>query len=75
MEVESNGEEEVTMQQKPKHKGKRDKPKPWDDPSIDHWKVDKFDPTWNESGMLEASSFSTIFPQYRGNIPHSYAPF
>lgn len=53
------------MQQKPKHKGKHDKPKPWDDPSIDHWKVDKFDPTWNESGMLEVSSFSTIFPQYR----------
>jgi len=51
---------------KTKHKGKHDKPKPWDDdPNIDHWKIDKFDPSWNESGMLEVSSFSTLFPQYR----------
>ncbi|KAK9275371.1 hypothetical protein L1049_022635 [Liquidambar formosana] len=50
---------------KTKHKGKHDKPKPWDDPSIDHWKIDKFDPSWNEAGMLDVSSFSTLFPQYR----------
>ncbi|GAB2250711.1 hypothetical protein Droror1_Dr00016961 [Drosera rotundifolia] len=49
----------------PRHKGKHDKDKPWDDPSIDHWKIDKFDPSWNETGMLEVSSFSTLFPQYR----------
>ncbi|KAJ3684770.1 hypothetical protein LUZ61_013934 [Rhynchospora tenuis] len=49
-----------------KHKGKHDKPKPWDeDPNIDRWKVEKFDPSWNEGGMLEVSSFSTLFPQYR----------
>jgi ribosomal RNA assembly protein len=49
-----------------RRKGKHDKPKPWDeDPSIDHWKIEKFDPSWNESGMLEVSSFSTLFPQYR----------
>ncbi|XP_057725738.1 KRR1 small subunit processome component homolog [Arachis stenosperma] len=49
-----------------KRKGKHDKPKPWDeDPNIDHWKVEKFDPSWNEGGMLEVSSFSTLFPQYR----------
>ena len=49
-----------------KKKGKHDKPKPWDeDPNIDHWKIDKFDPSWNEGGMLEVSSFSTLFPQYR----------
>jgi ribosomal RNA assembly protein len=47
-------------------KGKHDKPKPWDeDPNIDRWKVEKFDPSWNEGGMLEVSSFSTLFPQYR----------
>lgn len=63
---ESNGEVEVERKEKTKHKGKHDKPKPWDDPSIDHWKVDKFDPSWNEGGMLEVSSFSTLFPQYRG---------
>lgn len=50
-------------------KGKHDKPKPWDeDPNIDHWKVEKFDPLWNEGGLLEESSFSTLFPQYRGNF-------
>ncbi|KAK8971265.1 hypothetical protein KSP40_PGU021056 [Platanthera guangdongensis] len=49
-----------------RHKGKHDKPKPWDeDPSIDHWKVEKFDPSWNESGMLDVSSFAILFPQYR----------
>jgi ribosomal RNA assembly protein len=51
---------------KTKKKGKHDKPKPWDDdPNIDRWKVEKFDPSWNEGGMLEVSSFSTLFPQYR----------
>ncbi|KAI3871923.1 hypothetical protein MKX03_012956 [Papaver bracteatum] len=48
-----------------KYKGKHDKPKPWDHDGIDHWKIDKFDPTWNEGGMLEVSSFSTLFPVYR----------
>ncbi|KAL2652688.1 hypothetical protein R1flu_020816 [Riccia fluitans] len=46
-------------------KGKHDKDKPWDTPDIDHWKLDAFDPQWNEGGMLEESSFSTLFPQYR----------
>ncbi|XP_078427696.1 RNA-binding KH domain-containing protein [Wolffia australiana] len=56
----------VEEKKKGKHKGKHDKPKPWDDdPNIDHWKVEKFDPSWNEGGMLEVSSFSTLFPQYR----------
>ncbi|XP_058095042.1 KRR1 small subunit processome component [Magnolia sinica] len=58
--------ENAFEQQKPKkHKGKHDKPKPWDDPSIDHWKIDKFDPSWNEGGMLESSFFDVLFPQYR----------
>eukprot|EP00249_Psilotum_nudum_P007326 c20476_g1_i1 orf=718-1962(-) len=48
-----------------KQKGKHDKPKPWDNPDIDHWKVDPFLPSWNEGGMLEESSFCTMFPQYR----------
>jgi hypothetical protein len=49
-----------------RRKGKHDKPKPWDeDPNIDHWKIERFDPSWNEGGMLEVSSFSTLFPQYR----------
>uniref|UniRef100_A0ACD5VQ85 Uncharacterized protein n=1 Tax=Avena sativa TaxID=4498 RepID=A0ACD5VQ85_AVESA len=49
-----------------RRKGKHDKPKPWDDdPTIDRWTVEKFDPSWNEGGLLEVSSFSTLFPQYR----------
>ncbi|XP_022148021.1 KRR1 small subunit processome component [Momordica charantia] len=65
--MEENGYVDVEQQQgKKKHKGKHDKPKPWDeDPNIDRWKVDKFDPSWNEGGMLEVSSFSTLFPEYR----------
>ncbi|KAF7140413.1 hypothetical protein RHSIM_Rhsim06G0239500 [Rhododendron simsii] len=62
----SDEAEEAQLNTTKKHKGKHDKPKPWDDdPNIDHWKIDKFDPSWNESGMLEVSSFSTLFPQYR----------
>uniref|UniRef100_A0A0D9V4W2 KRR1 small subunit processome component n=1 Tax=Leersia perrieri TaxID=77586 RepID=A0A0D9V4W2_9ORYZ len=58
---------------KPRHKGKHDKPKPWDDdPNIDHWRIEKFDPSWNEGGMLEVSSFSTLFPQYRGKSPQPF---
>ncbi|XP_047049984.1 KRR1 small subunit processome component homolog [Lolium rigidum] len=49
-----------------KRKGKHDKEKPWDeDPTIDRWTVEKFDPSWNEGGLLEVSSFSTLFPEYR----------
>ncbi|CAN1328117.1 KRR1 small subunit processome component homolog [Linum perenne] len=62
----ANGGEPELKDAKKKHKGKHDKPKPWDDdPNIDRWKVEKFDPSWNEGGMLAESSFSTLFPQYR----------
>ncbi|PON46967.1 Ribosomal RNA assembly KRR [Parasponia andersonii] len=64
MEHDSGVSEEDEMKVK-KPKGKHDKPKPWDeDPNIDRWKIEKFDPSWNEGGMLEVSSFSTLFPQY-----------
>lgn len=53
---------------KPKHKGKHDKPKPWDTDDIEHWKLEKFDPSFNEGGMLEESSFATLFPAYRGTF-------
>ncbi|XP_027061818.2 KRR1 small subunit processome component-like [Coffea arabica] len=65
MAMEEEKEERKAEAKPRKHKGKHDKPKPWDDESIDHWKIDKFDPSWNETGMLEVSSFSTLFPQYR----------
>ncbi|CAN6991823.1 unnamed protein product [Brassica oleracea var. botrytis] len=31
---------------------------------IDHWRIEKFDPTWNPTGMLEVSSFSRRYPHY-----------
>jgi ribosomal RNA assembly protein len=66
METEAGGGESGNASMQRKHKGKHDKPKPWDeDPNIDRWKVEKFDPSWNEGGLLEVSSFSTLFPQYR----------
>ncbi|KAI3959131.1 hypothetical protein MKX01_023807 [Papaver californicum] len=68
MEEESNSVADHGMEEgkvRTKHKGKHDKPKPWDHDGIDHWKIDKFDSTWNEGGMLEVSSFSTLFPVYR----------
>lgn len=67
------GEASAAVTMSKKHKGNHDKPKPWDeDPNIDHWKIEKFDPSWNESGMLEVSSFSTLFPQYRGKMLSFY---
>jgi ribosomal RNA assembly protein len=60
---------EVDMEvKKPKYKGKHDKPKPWDTDDIEHWKQEKFDPSYNEGGMLEESSFATLFPAYRGTL-------
>ncbi|MCO5582631.1 hypothetical protein L7F22_036529 [Adiantum nelumboides] len=58
-------EKEVQYNAQGKRKGKHDKPKPWDTPDIDHWKLEPFQPAWNEGGLLEESSFCTLFPQYR----------
>ena len=42
------------------------KDKPWDnDPSLDKWKIEEFKPEDNPTGLLEESSFATLFPQYR----------
>ncbi|XP_071729769.1 KRR1 small subunit processome component-like [Rutidosis leptorrhynchoides] len=57
-----------------RHKGKHDKPKPWDVDGTDHWKIEKFDPSWNEGGLLEVSSFSTLFPQYREKYLQEASP-
>uniref|UniRef100_A0A2N9IPT3 KRR1 small subunit processome component second KH domain-containing protein n=1 Tax=Fagus sylvatica TaxID=28930 RepID=A0A2N9IPT3_FAGSY len=60
MEHEKNGDV-LEHQKTKKHKGKHDKPKPWDDdPNIDRWKIEKFDPSWNESGMLAKSAPSPL---------------
>jgi ribosomal RNA assembly protein len=42
------------------------KDKPWDnDPTLDKWKVEEFKPEDNPIGMVDESSFSVLFPQYR----------
>ncbi|GLI59042.1 hypothetical protein VaNZ11_000870 [Volvox africanus] len=48
-----------------KKKGKHRRDKPWDHEGIDHWKTDPFKPEDNPSGLLEESSFATLFPKYR----------
>lgn len=42
------------------------KDKPWDHDGIDHWKIDAFTKEDNPTGLLEESSFATLFPKYRG---------
>lgn len=40
--------------------------KPWDDGTVDKWKVDPFTPADNAGGTFtEESSFSVLFPKYR----------
>jgi hypothetical protein len=42
------------------------KDKPWDHEGIDHWKIEAFTKEENPTGLLEESSFATLFPKYRG---------
>ncbi|EDO40336.1 predicted protein, partial [Nematostella vectensis] len=37
----------------------------WDHEGIDHWRVDKFSADDNPYGVVEESSFATLFPKYR----------
>eukprot|EP00744_Colponema_vietnamica_P008227 GILI01011758.1.p1 GENE.GILI01011758.1~~GILI01011758.1.p1 ORF type:complete len:408 (-),score=114.92 GILI01011758.1:90-1217(-) len=46
-------------------KQKYRKDKPWDDGTVDKWTIEPFKPEDNPTGLLEESSFATLFPQYR----------
>jgi len=63
---EEEEEKKTEQQTTPSKKNKYRKDKPWDnDPNLDKWKVDEFKPEDNPNGMVEESSFSVMFPQYR----------
>ena len=50
------------------------KEKPWDDGTVDHWRPVPISREDNPSGLLEESSFATLFPQYREKYIESVWP-
>lgn len=58
--------EEDQVQTEKKVKRNYRKEKPWDNDTIDHWKIEKFEEGEMKGGSLtEESSFATLFPAYR----------
>lgn len=52
-------------EEKQKKKKNYRKDKPWDDGTVDKWKVEEMKPEDNPHSLLEESSFSILFPEYR----------
>lgn len=48
------------------HTPQHRKDKPWDVDGTDHWSIQPFTKEDNPHGLLEESSFATLFPKYRG---------
>lgn len=64
--VDGSGERKETSNTAERNKNKKyRKDKPWDNPEIDHWRVEDWNPEYLKGPLLEESSFATLFPKYR----------